>query len=358
MAHLYTHPVSPSDYKDHRELALTGLNLWENHGWMVWDRVGKEDLLLWLSPYRIVGRHPQTPFAVEDVALSQTVVLRSRYAGDERRHMHDDPFLAVGYDFGDYLPGDDLVVQQDEERAVWTIGDRKFTAQPPIWKVQGHHAGVDVDLTFESTGTALWLTDPVATVAEIQERWILVCARVRGHIVHAGQKLAIDGFASQERHVHCGTTYDPVRLLSSRGITFHALAFEDTQLLVCSRPSLSLAWARLILKDRAVDFSAPSHTCTVIETEHWVDPQNRLRVPSAWECIFEGPNGLLKLTGHAFSRAYYVWPPFKFGCAVLYWWLGDASLSYRLPSGESSSAANVQYLVHDNRLLYRQHRDD
>jgi hypothetical protein len=355
---IYDHPVTAADYSDHRQTALRGLDLWENHGWMVWDRIDGEDLLLWLSPYRIVGHRHETPFAVEDIALSQTMVLRVNHQGAERLKMHDDAFLNVGYDFGDYQPGDALQVQQSETRAVWRIGERAFTAEPPLWRVRGAHAGVDVDLLFEPTGPALWLTDPAKTVEQIHERWHLVCARARGTVTHQGKTFRIDGRASQERHVHCGLKYDPIRLLSSRGITFHAVGFEDKQLLICSRPSLGLAWARLLLPDRVVDFSAPSHACQVIETEQWVDPQSRLQTPCAWRSVFEGHSGRLELTGRAFSRTYYLWPQFKFGCTVLYWWIGDASLRYSLASGENGSVDNLQYVVHDNRLLYRQHRDD
>jgi hypothetical protein len=342
--------VTAADYKDHRALALAGLNLWENHGWMVWDRVGDEDLLLWLSPYRIMGRHPDTPFAVDDIALSQTMVLRSA----RRSEMHDGPFLAVGYDFGDYLPGDSLNVCVDDKRATWRIGGRSFIAQPPVWRIQGSHAGVDVDLTLEAAGPPLWLTDPAKSIEEIQERWFLVCARARGHITHKWQVLEIDGYANQERHVHCGTRYDPVRLLSSRGITFHCLAVEGRHVIICSRPSLGLAWARLILGDHFVDFQ----NCRVVEAEFWVDPQSRIQIPSAWHIACEGPAGSLEITAHGFSRAYYLWPYFKSGCTVLYWWLGEAKLRYELASGEKGCFPDVQYVVHDNRLLYRQHRDD
>ena len=140
----------------------------------------------------------------------------------------------------------------------------------------------------------------------------------------------------------------------ARGVTFHCLAVENKQVVICSRPSLGLSWARLILKDRIIDFQG----CRVDETDFWIDPQSRIRIPSAWHTTVEGPAGSLEITARAFSRAYYLWPYFRFGCTVLYWWLAEATLRYELTSGEKGSFHDIQYVVHDNRLLYRQHRND
>jgi hypothetical protein len=353
-----TQPASPFDYRDHRTLALTGLNLWENHGWMVWDRVHGQEILLWLSPYRIVGTHPDGPFAVHDVALSQTMVVKGIYEGADRLQMHDNPFLEAGYELGDHLNGDALQVEIDKTQATWKIGQRRFVAAPPVWQITGSHADVDVDLTLETTGPPIWLTDPAKTIEESQDRWFLLFARARGTVVLGGQTLTIDGYAAHERHVHCGTRYNPIRLLSARGITFHCLATKDTQVIMCSRPSLGLTWARVISEGRIVDFSAPLHECNVTEVDSWVDPQSRIQVPCRWHSRLQGPSGWLEVTGHAFCRGYYLWPHFKFGCTVLYWWLGEAELNYELTSGERGHFSGLQYVVHDNRLLYRQHRDD
>jgi hypothetical protein len=350
-------PARPSDYRDHRPLALSGLNLWENHGWMVWDRVGGEDLLLWLSPYRLVGRQVGSPFTTEDNALSQTLVLRAAYEGAERAMMHDTPFLGVGYDPGDFLPADALQVEVTSERATWRVGKREFTAAPPRWSVRGEHAGVEVDLEMTAMGPPLWLADPRRTVEESQERWLTQCARARGRVKHRGQLLEIDGYASHERHVHCGTRYDPPRLLSAKGVTWHSGSGDGVQVITLSRPSLRLAWSRLVFDQDQVEFSAPDHECRIEETDFWVDPQSRLQVPCAWRSSFRGPSGSLEVEARAFARAYYLWPNFKRGVTVCYWWLADARVRYELADGRAGDE-RFQYVVHDNRLLYRQHVDD
>ena len=76
------HPARPSDYRDHRSLALSGLNLWENHGWMIWDRIGGEELLLWLSPYRLVGRQVTVVLNDRKIIDKQTIEGLTAIASD------------------------------------------------------------------------------------------------------------------------------------------------------------------------------------------------------------------------------------------------------------------------------------
>jgi len=349
--------VRPADYRDHRPLTSAGLNLWENHGWMIWDQVDGEDILLWLSPYRVVGGQPGGPFAVGDVALSQTLLLRGRFEGASRRSLTDTPYLAVGYDLGDHLPGDALAISVDEDRATWRVGDRTFEAAPPTWRIRGEHAGVDVDLELTAMGPPLWLADPTVTVEQSEERWLTQCARARGTIRHRGATLTIDGYASHERHVHCGTRYDPPRLLAASGVTWHSGSGDGVQVIALSRPSLGRAWARLVFDDGVAEFRTPDATCEIHETESWVDPASRLSVPSAWRASFHGTAGSLDIEARAFARAYYLWPHFRHGATVLYWWLADATVRYDLADGRQGTAP-FRYVVHDNRLLYRQHLDD
>ncbi len=351
--------VHASDYRDHRPLTGDGMNLWENHGWMVWDRQENSDLLLWVSPYRVIGRQPSGPFALSDVALSQTLLLHTEMNADERESMHDTPFLAVGYDLGDHLPGDALRVEVDEAGTSWNVGERSFRATPPRWQVTGRHAGVNVDLDFEATQEALWLTDPDQPIADSEDRWFLVDARVQGSVTTDEKTFQISGHGSHERHVHLGTRYDPVALLSSRGITWHSAAKDDIQLLLLSRPSLGHSWARLKVGDSSVAFDAASGDhCDIVETAHWQDPQSNLMVPSAWRGFYSNSQGTLAVNARAFARAYYLWPHFKHGCTVLYWWLADATIEYQLTNGDQGFVEHVQYIAHDNRLLYRRHIND
>ena len=350
--------IQASDYRDHRSLALAKTNLWENNGWMVWDRIDGEDILLWVSPYRLIGHGPNSVYALSDVALSQTLLIRGRYDGASRSQMHDNAFLCVGYDLGDHLDGDELRISLGDDAATWRVGSRTFTSAPPEWTIRGDHAGLNVDLRISAMGPPFWFTNPADETEISQERWFLACARVQGQLTHLGDTLSINGYGSHERHIHCGPRYDPVKTLSARGITWHSGSANDLQIIMLSRPSRGIAWCRIVTERELVDFSAPAHSCEIIETDFWIDPQSRMQIPCAWRSTFIGPSGTLELHARAFARAYYLWPHFKHGCTILYWWMADASIEWKRANGERLCVHGLQYVVHDNRLLYRQHVND
>ncbi|SFN52526.1 hypothetical protein [Variovorax sp. OV329] len=350
--------ITPSNYRDHHSLAHEMGNLWENNGWMVWDRTGGEDILLWASPYRLFGGQPGGPYALGDVALSQTLLVRAATPAPGQAAMRDNPFLCVGYDLGDHLPAQAIQVDIDASRARWQVGNRQVIARPPQWSLHGEHAGVGLDLSMQAMGPGFWFTDPQARVEETEEQWFVACARAKGVIDVQGERIPISGFASHERHVHCGVRYNPVKTLSARGVTWHGGGAGDTQIIFLSRPSLGLAWCRLVHQDQVLDFSAPEHRYAIDETEFWVDPQSRLQIPCAWRSTFEGPSGQVVVRARAHARAYYLWPHYKHGCTVLYWWLAQANVQIRARNGLSLEIEDMQYIVHDNRLLYRQHRND
>lgn len=350
--------VTAADYRDHRPLALSGLNLWENNGWMIWARAGSEELLGWFSPYRLVGRATGSLYSVDDVSLSQTLILKGAFDGARRGRMEDNPYLCVGFDLGDHLPGDALEASVVDGVSTWRTGSRRFTADPPRWRIEGTHAGVSFDLTLDAMAPAFWFTDPSKTVEEIEERWHLVCARAYGTISMGDRAYNIDGFGCHERHVHCGTRYNPIQTLSSRGVTWHSCGSGNSQVLLFSRPSLGIFWGKVVLDGIVHEFDSPTHKCEIAESDFWVDPASRLQIPCAWESRFKGPTGTLTVSARAFSRAYYLWPNYKHGCTILYWWIGEADIRCQLNNGQEFAWSKVQYIVHDNRLLYRQHRDD
>lgn len=350
--------VSASDYRDHRALALSGLNLWENNGWMIWGRDGDQEILGWFSPYRLIGRQTDSLYSVDDVSLSQTLLLNGTFTGDRRGRMENDPYFCVGYDLGDHMPGPAIETGIADGISTWRVGEREFQAAPPRWWIKGSHAGVSVDLELDAIAPAFWFTDPLKSVEETEERWYLVCARARGAITFNERSYQIDGYGCHERHVHCGARYNPLKTLSSRGLSWHSCASGNNQVLLFSRPSLGLFWGKVVVDGEVHDFDAPDHRCELAETDFWVDPESRVHIPCAWESRFEGPSGSLSVAARAFTRAYYLWPHYKHGCTILYWWIGEADIRCRLADGREFSWRKVQYIVHDNRLLYRQHRGD
>jgi hypothetical protein len=67
----------------------------------------------------------------------------------------------------------------------------------------------------------------------------------------------------------------------------------------------------------------------------------------------QDPPGRLEIEATALARAYYLWPQLSHGATILYWWLAEATVTYELSDGRSGQLTDITYVVHDNRLLYR-----
>ncbi|HEY3485448.1 MAG TPA: hypothetical protein VGK49_08680, partial [Ilumatobacteraceae bacterium] len=121
----------------------------ENAGYVVLARTEHADLLLWMAVYAITGRGAGQ-WIVDDGRMHGTLLLVVP-AGDERP-LHDNDFARTGMHYSQFLTPDDHHIEIRDERAEWRVGDRRYLWSPPVWKVIGEHAGVDVDLTFERNG--------------------------------------------------------------------------------------------------------------------------------------------------------------------------------------------------------------
>src|SRR5262249_10233574 len=233
------------EYRDHHALVPAGKNLWENNGWFVMGtasdgHVAETDVVLWVSPYRVVGS-PGGPFSVADVVVDQTLLIAADYPPSERDRMHDNPFTSVGWDPGDFLPPSALQVTEGADRSTWRVGERAYVAAPPAWWIRGGHAGVDLDLRCDALAPAFWFTDPSADLLVTEDRWIYVQARVAGSVSFAGRRLAVRAFGSHERHTRIGTRYDPIALYAGAGVYWHNVCAEEFQVMAVARPSLGIA---------------------------------------------------------------------------------------------------------------------
>lgn len=150
---------------------------------MVRGRSETEHVLLWVSPYRLVSRM-NGPFAVRDVALSQTLLLRAPVRGE--RQLVDTPFHQRGWSLADSLDPASLEVTVGRDSATWQIGAGQFAATLPTWSVRGAHENVDLDLELEALSPAFWFTDEEGTVEELGERWFVQCASARGRFGMGG----------------------------------------------------------------------------------------------------------------------------------------------------------------------------
>ncbi|HEY3079567.1 MAG TPA: hypothetical protein VGM69_06640 [Chloroflexota bacterium] len=343
-----------AEYRDHHRLVRPDKDLWENNGWFVMgttgDRGGPEtDVVLWVSPYLVMGR-PGGPFTVRDVVVHQTLLIAADYPPAERDLMHDNPFVSVGWDPGDFLEPDALRVEEEPDAVTWRLGAREYVAAPPVWLIRGEHAGVGLDLRCDALAPAFWFTDPAADLLTTEDRWIYVQARATGTVRVGDRTLRIRGHGSHERHTRLGTRYDPLELYAGAGVYWHNVCAEEYQMMAVARPSLGIAYGKVILADRVLSFEGPA-AVRIDELARWPDPRSGYYLPYRWRVRMQSPDATLEAEATAFARAYYVWHHLTRGCTLLYFWTARCNAELRLADGRRVRVDDAQYGVHSNRTF-------
>jgi hypothetical protein len=343
-----------AEYRDHHDLVPPDRDLWENNGWFVIGTTEGSggpatDVVLWVSPYRVMGR-PGGPFTVRDAVVHQTLLIAAEYPPAERDRMHDNPFVSVGWDPGDFLEPGALRVDEAPDAVTWRLGGRAYVAAPPRWRLHGEHAGVDLDLRCEALAPAFWFTDPADDLLTTEDRWVYVQARAAGTVRVGDRTLSIVGQGSHERHTRLGTRYDPLALYAGAGVYWHNVCADELQVMAVARPSLGVAYGKVLLDDRVLDFRGPG-AVRIDELAHWPDPRSGYYLPYRWRVRMHSPEGTLEAEATAFARAYYVWHHLTRGCTLLYFWTARCDAELRLADGRRVRVARAQYGVHSNRTF-------
>lgn len=311
-----SHGLALREYLDYRVTAGTDELLWENNGWSVRGVLDGREMLLWTSLYVLKG-FDGGPFSIDRAAVAQTMLLT---ADPGATLGSDNDFLAAGWEPGEFATWDDCVVAADERSVSWRALGREIITRPDSWHISGSHATVSMDIGLTPMSRALWLTPPDQTLHERHDRWFIANADAYGEVRIGGASHQVSGHAVHERHIHKGTTYDPVSLLRGEGITWHTGHHGEVSYAVLSRPTRGTTWAQLIVGGVIHDLRGSEHV-TVRPLRTWVDPATRLSVPSAWQLTIAAPGVELSVTTEAQARAYYLWNYLRGGVTVLYWWL-------------------------------------
>ncbi len=348
-----TYNVLPEDYTGHLPFAeADDLNLWENHGWAIRSTEGDGDALLWASPYLLRSRR-DGPFIKEKFCALQSMVAHVNYTAEQKRRMHDNDFLAIGWDgMRDLRDVGELEIDVRTDRAVWSIDDMRFTAAPPTWAIHGTHRDVRYDVVLEACEPAIWLTDRHTTALENGDRWFLVNARSRGQLNLAGGEIPVSGMGWHERHVHLNDYYDPADLLEGPGIVFHNGYAADLQVHLMARPRRGVYRARILHDGASYDFSG-SQMISVETVQEWIDPRTRMSVPCTWLLRIGDGSADLELHVQAFARTFYLWNFLTGGVNILYWWIAESVGRFVPPSGRRIDIAHMKHMVHQNRVMYR-----
>lgn len=344
--------VEPSDYAGHLPLARQhDLVLWENHGWGVRSLAGEGDTLVWAAAYQLRSRQG-VPFVKPEFSALQSMLAHVRYTAAQRAEMHDNDFVALGWNgLDDLRPPGDLAITVGPDRAVWRMDDMRFTAAPPEWRVEGRVRDTGYDLRLQAQSPAFWLSPRERSALEHGDRWHLVNARCTGQVEMRGERIAVDGMGWHERHIHLNDYYNPIKLLKGPGIVFHNGYSPGLDVHLMCRPALGIARAKILDEGEEFNFNGPAEVEST-ELGHWTDPQSRLHTPVRWRVRCAHARATLELEVRAFARTFYLWNFLTGGVNILYWWLGEAAGRFERPGRAPREIRGMKNVIHQNQALY------
>lgn len=192
-----------------------GDELFNDYGFVVRAQAKTgEEIHLWMFTYRVKGRE-----VIIDGDITQTLLVYGKFSDEEKKHMHDGPFINKGQNIDDYLPPGSIQIQESEDEVTWTNAGRIYKGSPPNWHVTGEHAGVEVDLKFKQQSKAFFHCGrfedlrPDGGVAGY-----VLHARVSGTVHVHGKTLEIEnGYAIHERIIMGGHIPRRMNYMMNRG---------------------------------------------------------------------------------------------------------------------------------------------
>jgi hypothetical protein len=344
-----TFPVP--EYLDYREQVGPKRQLWENNGWSIRGRDGDRDYLLWASPYLVQGVEGGT-YRAGQFALDQTLLITAPV--DRPDELHDNDFIAIGWDPRDHRRWDELEVSGGDEAVTWRTPDRTYRIEPGSFTIGGRHAGVRTEITTTLAAPPMWFTDPSERFNVRANRWWIASGDAQGLIRVSREDIhVIDAHAVHERHIHLGRVHDPVRLLAGGGVCWYTASSEDVRVAILARPSFGSAWAQVSIGQSS--WEVTHNAISIAEAGTWLDPQTGMLVPQAWRLGIALPDGTeIDMRLSARARAYYTWDFLVGGQTMLYWWLCSGSAEIR-SAGPTRRLADLTAEAHLNRTFSTRH---
>ena len=292
-------------------------------GYVVLARTEHADLLLWMAVYAITGRGAGQ-WIVDDGRMHGTLLLV--VPKGDTRPLHDNDFARTGMHFSQFLSPSDHHIEVGDASAEWRVGNRRYLWEPPVWRVTGEHAGVDVDLTFERAGAPQWRWGTPDGLASTDSAGYEVGVTVNGTIAAGGTTYEIVDAPGFHERPSVGETRDVVRELLG-GAEFTAAQFftDDLKVALSSHSGRSIKMGSVELGDRVFEFApfAGKGQASFEILERWHDPRCGLFVPTRWHVTLASPDGLLDVEITARARGYFHYLTAG-GTMILMWLLARA----------------------------------
>ncbi|KAI9743689.1 MAG: hypothetical protein M1818_003005 [Claussenomyces sp. TS43310] len=367
-----------ANFVDPPSVADEGFRIGDNYSLPVFNDFGfvvrgnttsGEDFHLWMFMYR---QQDTAEFIINE-DICQTSMVHGVFSSTPKpgvstsadaQTMHDTPFVNKGQDIEDYQPIGTLRTSESATQKNWTFEGRVFTSAPPLWKAQGTHGGVQVDLDMRQRGQEFYhaglfsdLSDCAANASSANYNCSgsaggIIHLDVTGSIVVGNDTLTIDtAYAVHERIIQAGSV--PSRLASASGDGSNWLHGWGKELSYFAFTAAQGPYAIGMLNaDNRTTVTSGATNVTIAETAHWLDPKTNQLNPYQWQTTALLSAGRLDSTVTAFGRSYYLWVR-NGGTVLVHQFVANCVSTLTRPDGSTLTEDGVAFLEY-MRTLYVQ----
>lgn len=336
--HSHSH-VDPADERLHFEdfaRAVGKSDIWEETALGVVGEAGEYDVLLWAAGYVLSGEGQgiwgRGNTAEREIQL--IVVPRS-----QRGAMDDNDFVRVGWTPTERLEFGELKIEDVEDGSIWDFKGLRFSAKPPVWRLEGEAGGARFDLEYAQIGTPLWNWGPFAKAPEAGRAGYDAFVKVNGTISTGKQELEIkDGYGVRE-HIITGQSNDPIKNLMPPNWMWWLYTIDgDVKINFFQvNNDIQLGFVKFGEEGQVNVSSGSSDTRLNFEViEKWEDPRTGLNLPVKWRLEMEADGLRVAVNIAAHGRAYSHWP-LAHGTRMYCYLLSTMTGEVHLPDGRSIS---------------------
>lgn len=305
------------------------------------------DIHLWTFHYQQRGAE-----VVLDGDITQSLFMAAKFSDEEKKTMHDIPYVNKGQNIEDYQKPGTIVIKEDGDKTEWGTPERGFECHPPNWRVTGGHAGVKVDIKYTSNEPGFFHLGSFEDLpAKGGLAGYVMHGKTEGTMEVAGKVHKFKGYGVHERIIQSGIVPDRTHYMGGRGLNWMHSWSEDFSWYGFQGDVGSGAFTG-ILYHGGKSYAVSGDQGGIEETLYWLDPKSKIQIPYRWKVWFNTPVGRMESEVYGYGRGYYTWIR-RHGTMVVNQYLADASSKLTLNDG-SVVESKQQSMIEHMRTMYRQ----
>jgi hypothetical protein len=311
----------------------------ENAGFVVFGRSGDQDVLYWSCAY-MMSEAPHTSWIVPGAKIHATIFMAVPHDGEPV--LGDNSFVRTGLHLPQYLSDRRFDIDEEDGRVTWHVDDRRYVWDPPNWRLQGEHAGVDVDLVATAAGPATWAAGSFEDIAQNHGGGYDVPIHVNGTITAGGQTYRLDDAHESHERVGMGQGRDIIAECYEAEVLVSDLFFDDVHILFGQHTGRDMAFGRIDIGDESLQVMPlmGQGMMSVTTLDRWHDPRSGLLLPSRWSVVMAADGATCELDVRATGRAYWHYTT-KSGVMVMVWQLSRANGTLYRPDGRKTEITDA-----------------